>query len=161
MREFIPERFGKGTLPEQPRAFKTKAKNAQGAHEAIIVAETPNRYLAGIAEVALKEHVSDKTNWRRMLTNQLEDLDLAQWRERLRPFLPEEVAPYYLETAKEIQLEFPVLRYPEKIKSLNLDKNPSFSGVLKGIKGQYLIFEDNTVFNVRGSEGYVVDIRLG
>lgn len=133
----------------------------QGAHEAIIVAETPNRYLAGIAEVALKEHVSDKTNWRRMLTNQLEDLDLAEWRERLRPFLPEEVAPYYLETAKEIQLDFPVLRYPEKIKSLNLDKTPSFSGVLKGIKGQYLIFEDNTVFNVRGSEGYVVDIRLG
>jgi DNA topoisomerase-1 len=35
LRDFIPERFGKGTLPDQPRAYKTKAKNAQEAHEAI------------------------------------------------------------------------------------------------------------------------------
>ncbi|MBW8244431.1 DUF2797 domain-containing protein, partial [Muricauda oceani] len=53
-----------------------------------------------------------------------------------------------------------VLKYPEKVKSLNLDKTPSYKGVLKGIKGQYLIFEDNTVFNVRGSEGYYVGINF-
>jgi DNA topoisomerase-1 len=35
LRGFIPERFGDGTLPDQPRTFKTKAKNAQEAHEAI------------------------------------------------------------------------------------------------------------------------------
>jgi DNA topoisomerase-1 len=35
LRSFIPERFGDGTLPDQPRTFKTKAKNAQEAHEAI------------------------------------------------------------------------------------------------------------------------------
>ena len=35
LRGFIPERFGDGTLPDQPRVFKTKAKNAQEAHEAI------------------------------------------------------------------------------------------------------------------------------
>ena len=39
----------------------------QGAHEALELVEVPNRYLAGITEVALKEHVSDKTNWRKML----------------------------------------------------------------------------------------------
>ena len=33
----------------------------QGAHEAIEIVEVPNRYLAGITEVALKEHVADKT----------------------------------------------------------------------------------------------------
>ncbi|MDG1570954.1 DUF2797 domain-containing protein [Robiginitalea sp. M366] len=133
----------------------------QGAHEAIEIVETPNRYLAGVAEVALKEHVSDKTNWRRMLTNQLEDVDLFAWRARLKPYLPEEVLPYFIEDTQETHLEFPVLRYPEKIKSLNLDKSPQYSGVLKGIKGQYLIFEDNTVFNIRGSEGYVVGITIG
>ena len=35
LRGFIPERFGDGTLPDKPRTFKTKAKNAQEAHEAI------------------------------------------------------------------------------------------------------------------------------
>jgi hypothetical protein len=52
------------------------------------------------------------------------------------------------------------LKYPVKLKSLNLDKTPNFKGLLKGIKGQYLIFEDDTVFNVRGSEGYVVNLNI-
>ena len=34
----------------------------QGAHEAIEIVEVPNRYLAGITEVALKDYVADKTN---------------------------------------------------------------------------------------------------
>ena len=35
LREFITERFGENQVPAQARAFKTKAKNAQEAHEAI------------------------------------------------------------------------------------------------------------------------------
>ncbi|THV59339.1 DUF2797 domain-containing protein [Flagellimonas alvinocaridis] len=132
----------------------------QGAHEAIEIVEVPNRYLAGITEVALKDHVSDKTSWQKMLKNDIEDLDLTEWRSKLKPYIPEEVAQYFIEDDKETHLEFPVLQYPEKVKSLNLDKTPSYNGVLKGIKGQYLIFEDNTVFNVRGSEGYYVGITI-
>ncbi|MEZ4810493.1 MAG: DUF2797 domain-containing protein [Allomuricauda sp.] len=132
----------------------------QGAHEAIEIAEVPNRYLAGITEVALKEHVSDKTSWQKMLTNRLEDVDLVEWRNRLRPNIPSEAAQYFIDSKEETHLEFPVLHYPEKIKSLNLDKTPSYKGVLKGIKGQYLIFGDNTVFNVRGSEGYYVGLSI-
>ena len=45
----------------------------QGAHEAIEIVEVPNRYLAGITEVALKAHIGDKTNWRKMLTNSFEE----------------------------------------------------------------------------------------
>ena len=37
----------------------------------------------------------------------------------------------------------------EKVKSLNLVEEEHFEGVLKGVKGQYLIFEDNTVFNAK------------
>ena len=51
-------------------------------------------------------------------------------------------------------------RYPEKLKTLNLDKTPAYEGVLKGIKGQYLLFEDDTVFNVRSWEGYVVRVEI-
>jgi hypothetical protein len=132
----------------------------QGAHEAIEVVEVPNRYLAGVTEVALKDHVSDKTNWRQMLTNNLKDLDLAEIKESLRQHLPEEVQEYYLANSKELELKFPVEQYPEKIKTLNLAKTPFYEGILKGIKGQYLIFEDGTVFNVRKHEGFLVSLGL-
>lgn len=131
----------------------------QGAHEALPIVEVPNRYLAGIAEVALKDHVSDKTNWRTMLKNEVMDVDLKVWQDKLAPYLPDEVKPY-LYAGQETHLEFPVLAYPEKPKSLNLGKTPYYQGVLKGIKGQYLIFEDQTVFNVRSNEGLVVALAL-
>ncbi|MAO07373.1 MAG: hypothetical protein CL596_01530 [Alteromonas sp.] len=132
----------------------------QGAHEAIEIVEVPNRYLAGITEVALKEHVSDKTNWRTMLKNEIQDEDLVEWRNKLQQYIPAEAKDYFIQNNTETNLEFPVLQYPAKPKSLNLDKTPEFSGKLKGIKGQYLIFEDQTVFNIRGSEGYVVGISV-
>ncbi|HNQ27706.1 MAG TPA: DUF2797 domain-containing protein [Aquaticitalea sp.] len=132
----------------------------QGAHEAIEILEVPNRYLAGIAEVSLKSHVSDKTNWRTMLRNQIVDVDLVEWRERLKPYIPDEARAYYIASNKETNLEFPVLEYPKNPHALNLDKTPTYTGKLMGIKGQYLIFEDQTVFNVRGSEGYVVSIKI-
>jgi hypothetical protein len=132
----------------------------QGAHEAIEIVEVPNRYLAGITEIALKEYVSDKTNWRKMLTNDIVDLDLKEEREKLVQYIPEEARQYFLENNKETEIDFPVLQYPKKIKSLNLDKTNRYQGKLKGIKGQYLIFEDGTVFNVRNWEGYVCEINI-
>jgi len=132
----------------------------QGAHEAIEIVEVPNRYLAGITEVALKEHVADKTNWRKMLKNEVEDENLVNWQEKLRPYIPEEAQEYFIENNSETQLDFPVEKYPEKPKSLNLVKEGSYRGKLVGVKGQYLIFEDQTVFNVRANEGLVVDLKI-
>ena len=133
----------------------------QGAHEAIEFVELPNRYLAGITEVALKEHISDKTNWRKMLTNDIEDVDLVSVKEKLSVYIPDEAAEYYVNsTTEETHLDFPVLQYPEKVKSLNIEKNKSYKGTLKGIKGQYLIFEDNTVINIRANEGLVLSFQI-
>jgi hypothetical protein len=132
----------------------------QGAHEAIEIVEVPNRYLAGITEVALKEHVADKTNWRKMLKNDVEDENLVDWRQKLRSYIPEEVQEYFIENNTETQLKFPVRQYPLKPKSLNIVKEGSYTGKLVGIKGQYFIFEDNTVFNVRANEGLVVRIGI-
>lgn len=132
----------------------------QGAHEAIEIVEVPNRYLAGITEVALKEHVADKTNWRKMLKNEIEDENLVSWREKLRQFIPEEAQEYVIESNSETNLNFPVTKYPSKPKSLNLLKENSYRGKLVGLKGQYLIFEDETVFNVRANEGLVVKISI-
>lgn len=132
----------------------------QGAHEAIEIVEVPNRYLAGITEIALKDYVSDKTNWRAMLKNDIKDEDLVLWRDKLKQYIPAEAIEYYLENNGETNLQFPVLKYPMKPKPLNLEKTPFYEGVLKGIKGQYLIFEDDTVFNIRSNEGFVVSITV-
>ena len=94
-----------------------------------------------------------------MLKNEVMDVDLKAWQDKLAPYLPDEVKPY-LYAGQETHLEFPVMAYPVKPKSLNLGKTPDYQGVLKGIKGQYLIFEDQTVFNVRSNEGLVVALAL-
>ena len=72
----------------------------------------------------------------------------------------EEAKEYFIENNEETHIHFPVKKYPEKLKTLNLDKTPAYEGVLKGIKGQYLIFEDDTVFNVRSWEGYVIRLEI-
>jgi Protein of unknown function (DUF2797) len=133
----------------------------QGAEKAIAIVEVPNRYLAGITEVALKEHFSDKTNWRKMLTNDIITNDLILEKSKVESLLPLEVKEYFFSDKNEVyEMHYPVINYPTKINSLSLEKTPSFKGVLIGIKGQYLLFEDGTVFNVRSSEGSVVAIDV-
>ncbi len=133
----------------------------QGATKAIEIVEVPNRYLAGITEVALKNYVADKTNWQKMLKNEVLGADLIAEREQLKKYIPEEAQPYFLaNNGKVTEIEYPVIEFPKKIKTLNLVKTPLFSGKLKGVKGQYLLFEDNTVFNVRNNEGYKVIINV-
>ncbi len=133
----------------------------QGASKALAILETPNRYLAGITEVALKEFVSDKTSWQKMLKNEVLETDLISEMHQLEKHIPKEAKPYFLADNKDIyEINFPVLQYPTKIKSLNLTKTPYITGKLKGIKGQYLIFENGSVFNVRNNEGNVVRITI-
>ena len=132
----------------------------QGAHQAVGILEVPNRYLAGMAEVSLKNHFSDKTNWRKMLQN---DYQEVQWQDAINlaiENLPEDLKSYLIKDYRFTELQFPVLQYPEKVKSLNLEKEKSYSGVLKGIKGQYLLFEDQTVYNIRSNEGTLVEIII-
>ena len=132
----------------------------QGAHQAVGILELPNRYLAGIAEVSLKNHFSDKTNWRKMLQN---DYNEVPWEKAINlaiEKLPQDLRSYLISDPEVSKLNFPVLQYPERVKSLKLEKEKSFSGILKGIKGQYLIFDDQTVCNIRSNEGKVVEINI-
>ncbi len=133
----------------------------QGANQAIAIVEVPNRYLAGITEVALKNHYADKTNWRKMLTNTFETIDLVSERLKVEHLIPTEAQEYFYNQKIDLyEMHFPVVEYPTKVTSLSLDKTPNFQGKLIGIKGQYLIFERGIVFNIRSSEGTIVQIKV-
>lgn len=132
----------------------------QGAVRAIKLAKTPNRYTAGLIEVALKKHMKDKTDWRKMLKNVYpEDLDLKQVKADTIKKLPKDLAGYVLKDDKITNLTFPVEAYPEKVKSVGFDKLPTIKGKLEGIKGQYLILDEGRVLNVRKHQGYTVELK--
>ena len=129
----------------------------QGAVQAFEIARTPNRYLAGMIEVGLKKHVSDKTHWRNMLKNLIdESVDLVTVANQLREKVEDDLSGYMETDYTSIKnLKYPVMHYPEKIKSINLDKQFLIEDVLTGIKGQYLMFGDY-VINIRKYGGYMV-----
>jgi hypothetical protein len=132
----------------------------QGAQSAISILEVPNRYLAGKAEVELKKVFSDKTNWRKMLQNEFEPIDWKLSKNKAIDNLSNDLKPFVLNDLSVTELDFPIENYPKKVSSLNLNKSTSFEGLLIGIKGQYLIFDDDTVCNIRGNEGTEVLITI-
>ncbi len=129
----------------------------QGALEAIELARAPNRYTAGLIEVFLKGHMNDKTNWRNMLKNIVPpDVVLPEVKQRVAALLPDDLSGFVSENDMVTEIEYPVDQYPGKIRSLNFDKDEVVEGTLSGIKGQYLIFDDSSVINIRKFGGYRV-----
>lgn len=139
----------------------------QGAVQALPVFQAASRHLSGLIEVALAEQVSDKTSWRQMLKNNVQPLDLPRLRDALLIKCADRLesirnqaggqALEYLANEKPLEIHYPVRQYPQKISSFNLDADPSISGVLLGIKGQYLLF-DSGVINIRKYTGYEVEV---
>ena len=132
----------------------------QGADSAVKMAITPNRYQAGLIEVALKEMISDKTNWRQMLSsneNSITDLSEEKW--RLEELMPMDLKKFVIDDDEIIRISYPVNQFPLKIKSIDLDKKIILKGNLTGIKGQYLILESGEVMNIRKYGGYSITIE--
>ncbi|MGV3629975.1 MAG: DUF2797 domain-containing protein [Bacteroidota bacterium] len=133
----------------------------QGASSAIIIAEVSNRYLAGMLEVELKNHFTDKTNWQRMLRNETdESIDLVEAKWSLEEVLPADLLQYFSEDDTIMHFSYPVGEYPSKIKSLTFDKEKLIEGTLTGIKGQYLIFDGMNVLNIRKHTAYQIELEL-
>lgn len=131
----------------------------QGASSVIVFAETTNRYEAGIIEVALKEFYTDKTNYKTMLQNNIdESIDLIEEKWTTVDNLPSDLSQFISENDAITSFSYPVQHYPLSIQVLSLEKQNSFSGILRGIKGQYLIFDNDIVFNVRRHSGFEVEI---
>ncbi|MGV3638531.1 MAG: DUF2797 domain-containing protein [Flavobacteriales bacterium] len=129
----------------------------QGAVGALVIARVPYRQLAGLIEVDLKRIFADRTNWRAMLKNVPADqAALFKARDEARTHLREDLRQYLLEEELPWDIRYPVLAYPPKVTSVSLEKDPLLSGRLLGVKGQYLLFEDGRVFNVRNHCGHHV-----
>lgn len=135
----------------------------QGAAAALPIARVSQRKIAGELEVLLATQVKDKTNWRALVSGPAPEVDLSLARDQLYQQLAAPIAelqdrygPTQLEWifhASPMHFDYPVHQYPEQIQSLNPDKHPEISGILLGIKGQYLLF-DVGVLNVRRCTGY-------
>ena len=133
----------------------------QGAYQATILAETPNRYEAGRIEVAMKDLITDRTNWRKMLTNDMdESIDLLQEKWQMEETLPGDLTNFFSDSEEVITLNYPVLEYPKKVQSIQLDKTATWKKKLNGIRGQYFIFDDGSVLNIRKHSGYLVQIQV-
>ena len=134
----------------------------QGASAAMVFARTPHRAAAGEIEVALKEAFTDRTSWQKMLKNDvLENPDWAAAFALASQHVPEEHRAFVEDQGEVLGLSYPVQQYPEKVKSLSFDKTVMVEGTLLGIKGQYLILDENRVLNVRKHNGYELRFEAG
>jgi len=137
----------------------------QGAVQALPMVRVQTRYHAGLIEVIFKKWVADKTDWRKMLkTETVKNIDLFLQRQELlnqvRVNLENLKIPLeILENQNTTTLQYPVLEYPQKITALNVEKTPEITGILLGIKGQYLIL-DIGVLNIRNLGGYLCDFQI-
>lgn len=131
----------------------------QGAVAALVIARVPYRQLAGLIEVDLKRAFADKTNWRAMLKQVPPDTDaLESARSMALHTLRGDLQEHFLRNEEPMVIDFPVLAYPPKVTSVSLEKTPEVSGRLMGIKGQYLMWEDGRVLNVRNHSGFHVEV---
>ena len=139
----------------------------QGATQAVPILKVKTRRISGLMENALKRFVTDKTNWQAMLKGQAPDVDLKARRDDLLGQISDQIRDVQAEFGEDavelldeavVNIDYPVLTYPSKVKSFNLDKNPEAGGVLQGIKGQYLMF-DTGVINLRKYTGYHLTVQ--
>ncbi len=139
----------------------------QGASQALPIFRVATRQQSGFVEDLLRSQVADKTNWRALLKGDAEPVDLAGVREQLMSSCAEGIAAlqarFGLQAIQPVsdvpvlEIRYPVEAYPTKVASHDLEKTPVVEGILKGIKGQYLIL-DTGVINLRKYTAYQVAV---
>lgn len=138
----------------------------QGADQALPIFRVSQRLISGLVEKEVSKHIGDKTNWRLMLKGIATKIDLLKVRNNIKeitsPFVDELINQYGIQSisnivADPVEIKYPVIQYPSKIKSINLDKTSDVSGKLLGIKAQYLILDEDRVINMRKYAGYEIN----
>lgn len=131
----------------------------QGAVKALPLLETPNRYEAGMWEVELKKILSDKTAWKDMLTWNDPDVDLlAEKKKILDKF--QDRQHEFSKQSEIFTFQYPYLKKPQKVTTINIENKKSAEGILTAIRGQYIILDNNQAINIRTFEGRHVQIEI-
>ena len=140
----------------------------QGATQALPIMRVATRQQSGLVEDVLRSQVTDRTNWRAMLKGEAAPLDLPQLAGEIfeachdgittlqERFGLQAIQP--LSDLAVVDIAYPVLAYPAKVASFDLEKTPVVEGTLQGIKGQYLIF-DTGVINIRKFTAYQLAVH--
>lgn len=141
----------------------------QGAVQAMPIMRVATRQQSGLVETLFKAHVKDRTDWRAMLKGDNEAVDLAAVRDSLFALCADDLSQLHdrfglqalqpIGDGTPLDIHYPVLEYPKKVASFNLDKESTIEGTLLGIKGQYLIF-DTGVINIRKYTAYHVAVSV-
>ena len=141
----------------------------QGATQAGVVAHVASRKAAGELEHLCRQYMSDRTAWQRMLKGEADRKDLTeQWRllrEQIGGPLEQMMNEYaghefiLHNEISAVHINYPVDQYPQKVRSLNLEREGQVGGVLHGIKGQYLML-DAGVINIRKYTGYEIILSI-
>ncbi|MDG1581856.1 DUF2797 domain-containing protein [Pseudomonas sp. GOM6] len=140
----------------------------QGASQALPIFRVATRQQSGFVEDLLRTQVADKTNWRALLKGDAVPLDLPVIRDELLASCAEGIealqqrfglqAIQPVRDVEVLEIRYPVEAYPTKVASHDLEKTPVVEGILKGIKGQYLIL-DTGVINLRKYTAYQVAVH--
>ena len=140
----------------------------QGATQALPIMRVATRQQSGLVEDVLRSQVTDRTNWRAMLKGEAAPLDLAQLAGEIFEACQDGVTALQerfglqaiqpLSDLAVVDIAYPVLAYPAKVASFDLEKTPVVEGTLQGIKGQYLIF-DTGVINIRKFTAYQLAVH--
>jgi hypothetical protein len=141
----------------------------QGASFALPIFKVKTRLQSGLIEKLISSEINDKTDWRKMLKGNIEEIDLEEKRDEIFEMFASELdhldeefggsALEFLENENVTKITYPVTKYPEKVSSLSFEKNSVIEDVLVGIKGQYLIFS-NGVINIRNQTGYKIELEI-
>ena len=138
----------------------------QGATQGLPIFKVSTRKMSGLIEIELAKFINDKTHWQAMLKGHNDDIDLVSQAAELIPLIADKLQQIAAEHSDIIierldaniqAIQYPIEQFPLKVKSHNFDKVAKVTGMLQGIKGQYLIF-DTGVINIRKFSSYEVEV---
>ena len=132
---------------------------SQGAVQGMVIAHAKTRRDAGLLEVAIKSKVSDKTNWRRMVSMQPQNLDLLQLARQLQSAIELPEGTQWVSAMIGHDLAYPIQSHAPAQRLIISETNPELLDNLHGIKGQYLLLSQGA-FNVAAHVGMTVEVEF-
>ncbi len=132
---------------------------SQGAVQGMVIAQANTRRDAGLLEVAIKSKVSDKTNWRRMVSMQPQSFDLLQLARQLQSAIELPEGTQWVSDMSGHNLAYPIQSHAPAQRLKLSETEPELLDNLQGIKGQYLLLSQGA-FNVAAHVGMTVEVEF-